>query len=181
MSPHEGEPERPGTALSDLLDRTAIHDTILRYCRGIDRLDEDAVRSCFHPGATDAHGSFSGTVDDFIAWAFALLRKYDSTMHLVANHLSTIDGDAAVSETYGIAFHRSSDPLPRRNLTVGFRYLDRFDRRDGTWRISERIATTEWVRAPGEGSHWPIPSDSVVGTRDGDDPLFTLLRGLPHA
>ena len=180
MSPSSARPGPDDRRLADLLDRTEIHDTVLRYCRGIDRLDEVLVRSCFHPEATDAHGSFSGTIDEFVVWAFALLRKYDSTMHLVANHLCTLDGDAAVAETYGIAYYRSSDPLPRRNLTVGFRYLDRFDLRDGTWRISRRIATTEWVRAPGEGTDWPIPTDSEVGRRDADDPLFVLLRQLPR-
>lgn len=178
MSPSPAGEQPQDQRLHELLERTEIHDTVLRYCRGIDRLDEVAVRACFHPDATDAHGSFTGTIDDFIAWAFDLLRKYDSTMHLVANHLCELRGDHAVAETYGIAFHRSSDPLPRRNLTVGFRYLDRFDKRDGVWRISHRVATTEWVRAPGEGSEWPIPADSEVGRRDSTDPLHTLLHQL---
>ena len=165
--------------MAELLDRRAIHDLVLRYCRGIDRLDVDIVRSCFHPDATDTHGSFSGTAEEFIAWAFHLLDRYDATMHLVANHLAEISGDAAVAETYGVAHHRSSDPDPRRNLTVGFRYLDRIERRhDGEWRIARRIATTEWVTAPAPGSEWPIPADSAVGARDHSDPLYTLLDEL---
>lgn len=168
-----------GTPMADLVDRRAIHDLILRYCRGIDRLDVDIVRSCFHPDATDTHGSFSGTAEEFITWAFRLLDRYDSTMHLVANHLAEITGDAAVSETYGVAYHRSSDPDPRRNLTVGFRYLDRVERRgDGEWRIARRIATTEWVTAPAPGSEWTIPADSAIGARDRSDPLYELLDEL---
>jgi hypothetical protein len=164
---------------SELLDKQAIHEVILRYCRAIDRLDEAGVRACFHPGATDTHGSFHGTVDEFVAWAFGLLRRYDATMHLVANHLTTVRGAAAVAETYGIAHHRSADPDPKRNLTIGFRYLDRLDRRDGgPWLISRRIATTEWVRAPGIGTDWPIPADSAVGARDRTDPVFDLLAEL---
>lgn len=178
MSPSPAGEQPQDQRLRNLLERTEIHDTVLRYCRGIDRLDEVAVRACFHPDATDAHGSFTGTIDEFISWAFDLLRKYDSTMHLVANHLCELRGDHAVTETYGIAFHRSSDPLPRRNLTVGFRYIDRFDKRNGVWRIAHRVATTEWVRAPGTGSEWPIPSDSEVGRRDSTDPLYTMLDQL---
>jgi hypothetical protein len=61
-------------------------------------------------------------------------------MHLVANQLITLSGDRAVSEAYGIAYHRSSNPDPRRNLTVGFRYVDLVERRsDHTWRIAERV------------------------------------------
>lgn len=165
--------------LADLADKQAIHELVLRYCRGIDRLDADSVRDCFHPDATDTHGAFSGTIEEFIVWAFRLLERYDSTMHMVANHLVTIDGDVAVAETYGIAHHRSADPDPRRNLTVGFRYIDRIERRDGgPWRIARRIATTEWVKAPGVGSEWPIPADSAVGRRDRSDPVFQLLAEL---
>lgn len=169
-----GVPEPAGLA-----DRLAIADVVALYCRGIDRLDRGLVRSCFHPDASDTHGSFRGTIDEFIAWAFRLLERYDATMHLVANHHATVVDDAAVAETYGIAFHRSSDPDPRRNLTVGFRYLDRFERRDdGPWRIATRIATTEWVRTAVPDEAWPIPGDSAVGRRDGDDPLYGLLRAL---
>ena len=44
--------------LSRLLDRNEIEEVVLRYCRGIDRRDFDLVRSCYHPDATDRHGSF---------------------------------------------------------------------------------------------------------------------------
>jgi hypothetical protein len=166
-------------AIAQLLDRLAISDLINRYCRGIDRFDRAAVEACFHPYATDTHGSFRGTVSEFIDWAFHLLERYDSTMHLVANQLVTLSGDRAVSETYGIAYHRSSDPDPRRNLTVGFRYIDLMERgSDQTWRIAERVATTEWVNAPSAEERWPIPADSAVGTRDHTDPIFVFLARL---
>ena len=166
-------------AITELLDTQAVHEVVLRYCRGIDRLDEATVRSCYHPDATDTHGSFHGTVDEFLTWAFRLLGRYTSTMHLVANHLSTIAGDAAVAETYGIAHHLSEDPDPRRNLTVGFRYLDRLERREGgPWLIARRIATSEWVTAPVEGTRWPIPASDVRGRRGPEDPLYGLLAEL---
>ena len=167
-------------AVAELLQKQAVHEVVLRYCRGIDRLDEATVRSCYHADATDTHGAFHGTVDEFVAWAFRLLGRYASTMHLVANHLVNLAGDVAVAETYGISHHRSDDPDPRRNLTVGFRYLDRLERRDGgPWLIARRIATTEWVNAAVEGSRWPIPATDVIGRRGPEDPLYELLAGLP--
>ncbi len=173
------ESREPADPIAQLLDRAAIGDLILQYCRGIDRFDRSAVEACFHPDATDTHGSFSGTISEFIDWAFHLLERYDSTMHLVANQLITLSGDRAVSETYGIAYHRSSNPDPRRNLTVGFRYIDLMERRtDQTWRIAERVATTEWVTAPATTEHWPIPADSAVGTRDHTDPIHVFLARL---
>jgi SnoaL-like domain len=177
MSDEGSAPQDVGIA--ELLDRAAITDLIARYCRGIDRFDRDAVAACFHPDAIDTHGSFRGSVGEFIEWAFNLLERYESTMHLVANQLITLSGDRAVSETYGIAHHRSSDPDPRRNLTVGFRYIDLIERRaDHIWRIAERVATTEWVTAPSSAERWPIPADSAVGTRDRTDPIHVFLARL---
>ena len=177
MSPNETPADLESTAY--LLDRLAIADVMARYCRGIDRFDEALVRSCFTADATDQHGSFNGTIDEFIAWAFRLLQKYESTMHLIANHLADVVGENAVAETYGIAFHRSDDPDPKRNLTVGFRYIDRLVKVNGEWKISERVATTEWVQAKVAESHWPIPGNSAVGHRSHDDALFRFLEQLP--
>ncbi len=179
MPTNDEESIPQAVGIAELLDRAEISDLIARYCRGIDRFDREAVAACFHPDATDTHGSFRGSVAAFIEWAFGLLERYDSTMHLVANQLITLSGDRAVAETYGIAFHRSSDPDPRRNLTVGFRYIDLLERRaDRRWRIAERVATTEWVTAPATTERWPIPADSAIGTRDRSDPIHRFLARL---
>jgi hypothetical protein len=175
-----GEPE-----LQRLLDVEAIRDVVRRYCRGIDRVDLDLVRDCYHPDATDTHGSFSGTVDEFLVWVERLLGRYDATFHLIGNHLvelvDTADGappTIARSEAYGVAHHRSEDPDPKRNLTVGFRFLDRFERRDGGWRIARRVATTEWVTALAPEQRWPMPESGALGLRGHDDPLYDLVPEL---
>ena len=40
------------------MDREAIRDCIYRYCRGIDRADEAALRSSYWPDAEDRHGAY---------------------------------------------------------------------------------------------------------------------------
>jgi hypothetical protein len=47
-------------ALEALLDKQAIYDVLLRYCRRIDRVDVDLVRSGYHAGAIDHHTGFEG-------------------------------------------------------------------------------------------------------------------------
>ena len=37
--------------LEELTARTEIHDVLLRYCRGLDRVDMSLVRSAFHKDA----------------------------------------------------------------------------------------------------------------------------------
>lgn len=132
--------------VDELLDKQAIHEVVLRYCRGIDRRDRSLVRDCYWPDATDDHaGAFVGSRDQFLDWVFRVLDRFTGTMHAIANHLVELDGDAAESEAYGVAYHCGDPPDdPRLNYTTGFRYLDRFERRGGEWRIAARRVALEW-------------------------------------
>jgi len=165
--------------LAALLDEQAIRRVLLRYCRGIDRLDIELVRDCYWPQATDRHGPFTGTRDEFLAWVVPLLRRHTMTMHHIGNMLidfpadRAAEPDIAVAETYGVAYHSGPPERdPRWNYAAGFRYVDRFERRDGTWRIADRVTAIEWVtpwdadlkRMKDFGDHLP--------RRDHNDPLY---------
>ena len=166
------------TAVRELLDEREIHKVLLRYCRGIDRMDRELVRSCYHEDATDEHGSFSGSVEEFLAWVWPLLERYTLTMHFVGNCLVEVAGDLAAAETYGIAFHRSEDPAAHLNLMTGFRYLDRFERREGSWRIARRVAVTEWSRIDDSVGRFQPPAALLQGQRGAADASFALFEGL---
>lgn len=165
-------------ALAALVDRREIEDAILRYCRGIDRLDLELVRSCYWPDATDSHGGFSGTRDAFVAWVEKLLARFESTSHFVGNLLVELAGDAAVAETYAIAFHRSAEPKASLNLIIGVRYVDRFEKRGGAWKIARRVCVTEWSRVDDEAGRFPIAPGHVHGKRGKGDVLYELLAGI---
>ena len=158
-----------------LLDQQAIRDVVLRYCRGIDRLDLELVRSCYHPDATDDHGTFVPGRDEYVDWVAGVLDRFEGTMHVVANQLVELDGDVARSETYGVAYHHGDPPDDhRRNFTTGFRYVDRFERRDGEWRIATRVAVREWTHTVTAEQQWIIPPerDGRRGRRDRTDAVY---------
>lgn len=92
-------------ALQDLIDKQAIREVVLTYCRGIDRLDFDLVRSAYHPDAIDHHTGFDGTIDEYIAWATTKLSAIGGTMHHIGNHLVELHGDHAISEAYSMSTH----------------------------------------------------------------------------
>ena len=163
--------------LDDLLAKQEIADVIHRYARGIDRMDFDLVRSCYHPDAYDDHGSMKGGVEEFIAGAREFLPKFVATMHFMGNMLIDLDGDVARAETYAVAYHREqlADGSGRDDIW-GIRYVDRFERRNGDWLIAYRVVAQEWrrvdavpvgrVRGGGPGK-W--------GTRDGNDAIDWVL------
>lgn len=172
-----------------LLAESEIRQAIMRYCRGVDRLDEQLVRDCYHEGATDSHGNFHGTAEEFIEWAFALLRKYDVTMHFVGN-LSvefTEDPDVAMCETYAIAYHRREGGQAHHNLITACRYIDRFERRvardsdERQWRIAERIVVTEWLRKDPPEGWMPISTEFLSGARSRSDTVYTMRRAASLA
>ncbi|MCR1783930.1 nuclear transport factor 2 family protein [Nocardioides carbamazepini] len=159
-------------------DRREIHETVLRYCRAVDRLDFDGIRAVYAEDGVDHHTGFSGPADDYVAWLRGLLPALDGTMHLVANHLAEVDGDQAVAETYGTAVHWGTPGGdPRKNFTSGFRYVDHFVRTDAGWRIRERFAVREWTRDD-SGRMLAPEGDGPRGRRDEQDPFPVLRRSV---
>lgn len=157
----------------ELQAEAAIRELHLRYCRAVDRLDFELMRTCFHPDATTDYGALHvGDVEGFIAMASAGLKAYQATTHFIGNQLVEVDGDRAWAEHYTLATHRcaADESGPLRDFVVSFRYLDRLQRRDGDWRISHRALIQDWSRTdpvpPGDGS--TLPS----GRRDRNDPSY---------
>lgn len=161
-------------ALQRLVDHRAIGDVLARYCRGIDRRDFDLVRSCYHPDATDDHGTFKGTVEEFLAWVPGQLERFESTMHFTGTQLIEIDGDRAHAETYTVAYHRLKE-APARDSIAGLRYVDLLERRNGEWRLVERTVVVEWNRVD-EVQSLGFHPDYVQGTHGGADHVFTTLQ-----
>jgi len=137
-----------GQEIRELLDKQAIHETLMRYCRGIDRCDEELIRSAYHPGARDDHGEFRGTVEEFVPWVLDALQRDCgmTTMHSICNEYVEVRGDVAFGEAYFIAYHRSGAPGQMVDLTLGGRYVDRYERRNGQWKIARRTVLHDWHR-----------------------------------
>jgi ketosteroid isomerase-like protein len=164
--------------LRRLVDGAAIRDVHLRYCHGVDRRDWDLVRSCYHEDAVDYHGPYNGGVEGFVAWGAEVCETIEIPQHLTGNQLVEIDGDTAWHEAYTTAFHRfkSTDTDPAMHWWLRVRYYDRMERRDGEWRIAERmvILDGQW-RAPVED----LPGEWLWGKYDMSDPTYN--RSAPFA
>lgn len=166
--------------LARLLDERAIESVLKRYCRAIDRRDLALLRSCYHDDATDRHGSFFGGADEYVAWVDGLLARYRMTTHAL-NQITiefADDPDVAAAETYGISVHRGDPAKPHQNLATAFRYLDRFERRAGEWRIASRVAIGEWSLRLPEDAWWDVPESHAKSARDASDPVYALRAAV---
>lgn len=130
------------TRLAQLLDRQDILDCLIRFSRGMDRFDRDIFLSAFHADATIAAGEFVGGPVALYDWARQLHdRGQSATHHNLLNHSCDIDGDVAHAETYYLFVGRNRDDS---NWIAGGRYIDRLERRDGSWKIALRTNAIEW-------------------------------------
>ncbi len=165
--------------LRELFHKQKITEVIMTYCRAIDHMDEALLRSVFHPDSQHEHGfkgpssdpsasSEPGKPGDFVSFALATLSTHTRTQHQLGNIFVEIENEnLAFTEAYFTAFHRMrprSDPKAgpmafdtEMDFWVGGRYMDRFERRHGKWKIACRKATTDWQR---------IESPSSMGMPD---------------
>ncbi len=175
-------PAAPQT-LQDLLDREAIRDCLHRYCRGIDRVDEACLRSVYWPDATDRHGPYQGTATGFIEWALDKLKDAPRGVHMLSNILIDLRGEVAGVESYfhALQVDRDAQGGLRENTLVG-RYVDRFEKRGGQWRIAQRTVVYDWIgqQAMAEKSdEQAFGVRQPNGARQPADPLYAMLKGLP--
>ena len=132
--------------LEQLLAEREIRRRLLDYCRGIDRCDAALVASVYFDDATDDHGAYQGSGVEFGKYATEKLREHaEATSHFIGDSIYDFEGDDVVLvETPVWAIHRCRDAEGEYLERFGGRYFDRFERRDGEWRIADRLVTHDW-------------------------------------
>jgi ketosteroid isomerase-like protein len=127
-----------------LLDCEEIRACLHRYTRGVDRHDTELVLSAFHDDALATYGSFEGGPAEVARWANSGHEaSFIAHQHRVSNLSIDIDGDVAHTEAYYEIVLTRKD---RATSDVLFgRYIDRCERRDGTWKIARRVCIMDWT------------------------------------
>ena len=184
-----------------LLDQQEIQRILHLYCRAIDRLDLALLKSLYHPDATDEHGVFVGNAHAFAGFIMSKMAEVTTYgFHTITQSIIDVRGDVAAGESTYLAYHRIGagfENISRffgptyahrseqagtleieHEFIAGGRYIDRFERREGVWRIARRKITNEWqqcqptsrVLDEGEPAHVNLP-----GARDRSDPVYGNL------
>ncbi len=176
-------------ALLALLAKQEITEVLYRVARGTDRGDVELFGSGFHEDGTDYHGLANGPVRNILT---VLGRsKLLLSQHAITNVLIDLDGDKARAESCFNALHQSRDEAGQLwDEMLRGRYLDRFERRDGAWKISRRVVLWDWSRMQPSGETWfdrmrqrPGAEDRYIfGRRDRQDLVYTdqLPAGFEH-
>ena len=132
--------------VDDLLATEEIRALSATYMRGLDRLDRQVLRSVFHDDARTDYGFYQGGPDGFVDMAYHALASHHSNHHLLGQILVTLDGERAQGEVYFQAYHRVVDNGRAEDLFIAGRYVDRYEKRDGVWKIAFRAELNDWAR-----------------------------------
>jgi SnoaL-like domain len=169
--------EQMADPLRELIDQQALRELVLRYCRACDRRDFALLRTLYHDDAIDDHGAmFCGSADEYLAWLPAVMANFEATVHSITNALFEVRGEQAQGELYTVAYHRTHPPAAR-DIVIGGRYLDHYERRAGTWKFLRRALALDWCRVTpvDEGAYREFAAGAPVGRTDQDDPSYLAL------
>lgn len=152
-------------------DTMMIRAVFERYARAIDRLDRELLESCFWLDAVDRDGAIGNSARGFIERVIPLLReRYEATMHTLGQSIIDVEDERAYAETYNVAYHRAQEMGRSTLMTVGNRYVDVLERREGEWRILDRKVLVEWSKLDA-GVTVTYPADPLA-SRDRNDPAY---------
>jgi hypothetical protein len=159
--------------------RSAITETMHRYCRSLDRMDRDLMATVFHPAATVSYPAYQGAWPGFVDWVWGLHRAFDIHSHQMANAIIRLGPDlrSAVSESYvsasfwkreGNAATAATALAAGTQTEVRARYLDSWSLTDGGWGIDHRICIVDMK------TEQPATGLAGAGRRDLEDPSYQL-------
>jgi hypothetical protein len=169
--------------LQALIDKDAIRDLVMAYCRAADRKDLALMRSLYHPDAVEDHGSFfRGPALAFIERLPEIQAPIDILQHNITTHHIRIakddNGDRAQGEVYVLAMHRVRRADDCFDVLVGGRYLDEYARQGGTWKFARRAIVADWAHVWDPSiiamDHGMV-AGSLIGRPGPDDPSYGLL------
>ena len=152
----------------------AIRNCLHQYARAIDRRDGKLIDSIFWPDSKVEYGIYKGTGGEFSGLIHEWMDNgFKLTDHLLGNVTITIEGDRAHSETYLLAFHHlTREDGSVFDWLVGGRYQDRFERRNGAWRIAFRRLVYDRYRQWDDTRHRAV---GLIGV-----PSAPAHTGTPH-
>lgn len=157
--------------LQEFMARQEIHEVLARYARGVDRADGELLSSCYFDDAIEEHGTnYNGPALEYVRGAIERLKLMGPMAHYLCNtHIefkkTAGEGDRGTAtapplrtawvETYVLTFARFPDADGELVDTfTGGRLCDRFECRDGVWRIAHRRMTFDWNRDVASSEGW---------------------------
>lgn len=166
-------------AIDQALSKQALHEINTAYCRAADRADDALLRSLWHADAKVSYGEYSGGFEGFCEYWAGVRDHFEHLSHLIGTDYYEISGDRAMGETQVARIEVVNRKAGTMDRMIGGRFLDRFERRDGVWKLSGRAFVLDWNVNRPTTAIWDkgvFASLTTRGARAPDDPVYALWR-----
>ncbi len=137
--------------LQMLVDRIDIIDTLLRYATSVDTCDWDLLLTAYTDEmevdmlSIGMPEVITMSAKDFGKMIERAVMGFDSTQHLLSNHVVNIDGDTATCVSYVQAQHFRMEGAEAKAVTMGGYYSNCLIRTPEGWRINKYKITITWT------------------------------------
>ena len=138
-----------------MLARDEIREVLARYARAVDRADGPLLKSCYHPDAIEEHGgNYTGNAHAYVDGAVPRIERLGPMQHLLGTSHIEFENETAYVETYIWTFLRVKAEGGDLDTFTGGRLIDRFERREGVWKIAHRRTIFDWNRDTVSNEGW---------------------------
>jgi hypothetical protein len=129
-------------------DVLELNQLAYRYAAAVDACDVTLFQSVFtpdgrlrayHPDSDEPFADLTGHAQ-LAAIPNTMRNMYRTTAHMMTNPLVELGGDAATGTVLCTARHLEGDT----SINVVIRYVDRYARHEGEWRIADRQIRFLW-------------------------------------
>ena len=128
--------------------RMEIADLVNNWAFFRDQEKWDALSATFHDGGTISLSWYAGPHEGFVAASRRLAARGGALLkHYIGVPRIRIEDSRALSEVNVTIMVRTNTPGGEVDTTSWARFIDRIERRDGAWRIVQRVAVYEKDRA----------------------------------
>ncbi len=163
-----------------VVDRLQIQEVLYRYCRAIDRIQVDLLDDVFHPDAIVDKGDGGVPMATWRANVAVRHPTVPRASHMITNFLIDFIGpDSAFVETCCLAVeqHPSKTGGDTIDWIYRVRYGDRFERRDGQWRIAHRTFVMDHTMGVAVQMATNL-TGRYPARRDATDPIWAMRAEL---
>ncbi len=169
------------TRFQAMLDEYEIQRVRRIWAYGRDHCEWEVLTGCFHADATVIISWYSGSALGFVErskQAAASRKPEERSQHWLGNFQATVNGDRALLESDVQILSRDYLDGYLFDCTCYGRFLDRFERRDGVWRIARWTCVYDMDRLDPVFPE-PVPSSFYDGLQlegEGSSCAYMRLR-----
>lgn len=156
--------------------KQALQQLNARFSRAMDRMDRCLMVSLWTDDGEIDWGPHKGSVQPFVIAATTADPRLERSFHSVSNEYFVVDGDSATGEVSVIIVSTVIEDGQKIDRLVGGRYLDRYRKEGGQWKIAQRCFVHDWnMNVPSSTADEGMFALFMRGRRDKTDPSYQLF------